>query len=504
MKHKPHHNLTQTDRPITIIRRIPWDEDVSRRIWEASRQQAAAHNRAVEELIQRPGTKLRRLDREGTLGLQGLWLRWREEAPALAGFLQAIWRPGVKLAKTRVDAWEATNQEQLEAFLTDQKNQQDDKAQDKKPQHSGRRKISTDSLFRRRKSHDRHHRNRLVADERIRTIEPKTIRVPGVGDVHLREALPDGFKIRSATFVERTPRARGHNLKPEERSWQVHLTTKVDAPLRPLPMEPKSIGGDHGVVHALTTSSSSGASEHLHYDAPEPTRGREYDRLEKKKNRCRKRRRGSRKRRALQRRQNRIRAGALRKRAEQRRQWARRIALKHDLVGIEHLRVTNMTASARGTSEQPGKGVAAKRGLDRRLQESAPGCQTTELINACIRHGTRYRLVPAGGTSITCAECGHRHRKNRETQAVFRCRKCGHEANADTNAAEVIRLLAKAYTRVGVSRPWAIAMVAERAEAAHRKARRARGASAAQRSTKPETRRPKPAKRRREAAPRTP
>ena len=68
-----------------------------------------------------------------------------------------------------------------------------------------------------------------------------------------------------------------------------------------------------------------------------------------------------------------------------------------------------MTASAAGTSEQPGKRVAAKRGLNRRLQESAPGYQTDELINACVRHGARYRLVPAGGTSITCAEClgGH-------------------------------------------------------------------------------------------------
>ncbi len=42
-------------------------------------------------------------------------------------------------------------------------------------------------------------------------------------------------------------------------------------------------------------------------------------------------------------------------------------------------------------------------------------------------------------TSQTCAACGHMARENRKSQAVFHCQACGHEANADVNAAVVIR-----------------------------------------------------------------
>ena len=51
---------------------------------------------------------------------------------------------------------------------------------------------------------------------------------------------------------------------------------------------------------------------------------------------------------------------------------------------------------------------------------STPGRQTDELVAACMGNGTRYRLVPAAGTNITCSRCSHRDRKNRETQAAFR------------------------------------------------------------------------------------
>lgn len=155
-------------------------------------------------------------------------------------------------------------------------------------------------------------------------------------------------------------------------------------------------------------------------------------------------------------------------------EWANEIALTHDLVGIEDLQNANLRRSAQGNNETPGRNVVQKRGLNRKLAESSPGLQTTEQIRACIRNGTRYRLVPAAGTRMTCAVCGHKAPENRETQAVFRCRKCGHERNADVNACDGIRAQAEAYTRVGVSRPWAMELIAERAEAARRKAKRAR------------------------------
>ena len=481
MNTAPRHNLTQTTRTVTIRGYIVWDPAVSRRIWEACRQQAAAHNRAVSELLERPETPLRKSTRNGITGLQGLWTAWRQKEPALGTILQAVWRPGVSLAKSRVDAWEKTNEEQAEALLTD--TPETDKPAPRTKSRPGRRRLRAKTLYRSRKRSDRRRQNRLVLHEGVRALDTRTIRVPGVGDVRLREPIRKDFQVRSATLIDRTPHETGRNATPEERSWKIHLTTRVARPLRPLPEMVASAGIDHGVVHAETVAYSNGESEHVHYETPEPTRSRRYDRLQQRKDGCRRRRRPSRRRRALQRQQNRMRARALRRRAHQRREWANRIAQQNDLVGIELLQNANMRGSARGTSEQPGRNVAAKSGLNRRLSESAPGYQTTELVAACVRHGTRYRLVPAGGTSITCARCGHRNRKNRESQAGFRCQQCQHQANADVNAADVVRLLAEALTRVGVSRSWAVEQTARSAEAARRKAGKAREASAAPRST---------------------
>ena len=48
------------------------------------------------------------------------------------------------------------------------------------------------------------------------------------------------------------------------------------------------------------------------------------------------------------------------------------------------------------------------------------------------------REVPAAGTSITCAACGHVDKANRSTQAMFQCTACGHIDNADQNASIII------------------------------------------------------------------
>ena len=398
MKKIARHNLGESYRTVTIRGFIPWDPASSRRIWEACRQQAAAHNRGIEELIARPATPLRKRSKRKAKGLQGLWPEWRTTEPKLDGILQAVWRPGVSLAKTRVDAWETTNAEHAAAVLASAEATND--ATEEKRARGERRTLCADTLYISRKRRDRRRTNRLVIHEGTRAVDPKTLRIPGVGDVALREALPDDFQIRSITVIERTPPGRGRRCTPESRSWKVHLTTRLAAPLRPLPATPASAGCDHGIVHALTVASSNGSAEHLHYDTPEATRSRRYERLEERKKRCRQGRHPSRKRRALQRQQNRLRRRALGQRAHQRRAWANRIASQHDLVGIELLQNANMRRSARGTSEQPGRNVAAKSGLNRKLAESSPGYQTGELVSACIRHGTRYRLVPAAGTSI--------------------------------------------------------------------------------------------------------
>lgn len=111
------------------------------------------------------------------------------------------------------------------------------------------------------------------------------------------------------------------------------------------------------------------------------------------------------------------------------------ISKNHAVVVMEDLRISNMTASAKGTIEQPGTNVRAKSGLNRRILDQGWGEFRRQLGYKLEWSGGRLLLVDPRDTSRTCAQCGHVSRDNRQTQAVFRCVACRHTANADTNAA---------------------------------------------------------------------
>jgi putative transposase len=55
------------------------------------------------------------------------------------------------------------------------------------------------------------------------------------------------------------------------------------------------------------------------------------------------------------------------------RETARTLVAEHDVLVFEDLKLANMTKSARGTMEAPGKNVAAKQALNRSLQDAALG-----------------------------------------------------------------------------------------------------------------------------------
>lgn len=112
-----------------------------------------------------------------------------------------------------------------------------------------------------------------------------------------------------------------------------------------------------------------------------------------------------------------------------------RLAADNDLIRIEDLRIRNMTASAAGTAEEPGAGVAQKRGLNRSILEQGWGLFNQRLADKAP--GRVEKVTPAN-TSRRCHACGNTCKENRESQAIFRCTACGHTANADVNAAQNI------------------------------------------------------------------
>ena len=114
----------------------------------------------------------------------------------------------------------------------------------------------------------------------------------------------------------------------------------------------------------------------------------------------------------------------------------------YDYIAVEALRVKNMTASAKGTIENPGKNVKQKAGLNRSLLEKCFGKVVEQIIYKAEWRGGEVHKVNPANTSITCSSCHYTNEKNRIDQPRFLCKKCGFSMNADENAAKNILRLA--------------------------------------------------------------
>jgi len=239
--------------------------------------------------------------------------------------------------------------------------------------------------------------------------------VPKAGWVRFRwsRAVPAGVKSYRVT-MDRAGR------------WHVAFAAIPD-PV-PAPGNGQAVGIDRGV--AVSAALSTGELLHAPaLTAPERTRLR---RLERTLARAR---RGSKRRARVKRAIARLRA----RETDRRKDWAEkastRLAREFDLLRVEDLQITNMTRSAKGTREHPGRNVRAKAGLNggilrsgwgllvRRLEDKAPG---------------RVEKVKPAYTSQRCSACGHVDGKSRESQARFVCTACGFACHADVNAARNI------------------------------------------------------------------
>jgi transposase len=124
---------------------------------------------------------------------------------------------------------------------------------------------------------------------------------------------------------------------------------------------------------------------------------------------------------------------------DRRKDWAEKtstdIARRFDLIRVEGLQIRNMTQSARGTRENPGRNVRQKAGLNRGIMRSGWGLLVRRLEQ---KAPGRVEKVNPAYTSQMCSACGQVDRKSRESQAAFRCTACGYACNADVNAARNI------------------------------------------------------------------
>jgi len=112
------------------------------------------------------------------------------------------------------------------------------------------------------------------------------------------------------------------------------------------------------------------------------------------------------------------------------------ISKNHAKVYVEGLQIRNMSSSARGSLDDPGRNVKAKSGLNKSILDQGWFEFRRQLdYKLCWRGGMLVEVNPRH-TSQCCSCCGHTAKENRMSQGVFRCLACGHKEHADINAAK--------------------------------------------------------------------
>jgi len=111
------------------------------------------------------------------------------------------------------------------------------------------------------------------------------------------------------------------------------------------------------------------------------------------------------------------------------------LARRFDTICVEDLRIRNMTRSAKGSAQEPGKNVRQKARLNREILASGWGRLVRRLED---KAPGRVRKIAPAYTSQRCSVCGNIAAESRESQALFRCVACAYTDNADVNAARNI------------------------------------------------------------------
>ena len=122
------------------------------------------------------------------------------------------------------------------------------------------------------------------------------------------------------------------------------------------------------------------------------------------------------------------------------------ISKSHAMVCMEDLQVRNMSGSASGTRESPGRNVRAKSGLNKSILDQGWYEFRRQLEYKLRWNGGYLLVVPPHNTSRTCPCCEHVSADNRKTQAKFRCETCGFAENADVVGA--INILRAGHARL--------------------------------------------------------
>jgi len=111
------------------------------------------------------------------------------------------------------------------------------------------------------------------------------------------------------------------------------------------------------------------------------------------------------------------------------------LARSYAVLYAEDLSVRAMSASAKGTVDNPGHNVRAKAGLNKAVLDQGWSELLRQLDYKLFRRGGELVRVSPRDTSRACSRCGNVSENNRKSQSRFECTACGLVMHADENAA---------------------------------------------------------------------
>lgn len=285
-------------------------------------------------------------------------------------------------------------------------------------------------------------KGRAAHPKRRRKFQNESFRFPDPKQVRFQDSsifLPKAGWVRIVLHRSFLGEVKNVTVSAEGDHWYVSVQTErdVDEPASAVELPGVvELGGDLGVVNALALSDGTA------YDLPRMTakEKRREAALSKKISRKRK---GSKNRLRAHRDLRRFRAKVARRRRDAKHKLTTEVARRCDVLYLEDLKLRSMTASARGTVDEPGVNVAQKAGLNRAILDVSPGATRLQLEYKMRRRGGAVLYVNPARTSQRCAECGHVDAANRIDRDRFECVSCGHAACADHNAARNILALGR-------------------------------------------------------------
>ena len=213
-----------------------------------------------------------------------------------------------------------------------------------------------------------------------------TAYIKGVGDLKVSEHTPVEGRVTQVS-VKRENNGR---------RWYVLVVHETD----PEPLEPTGnhVGVDVGIARFLTTSDNAVVENPKFLEDAK----KELAELQRRRARCVK---GSGNYRRLSHKIAKLHRKVGNRRRNFHHHTARTLVDDADVIVVEDLNIGNMTRSASGTVEKPGKQVAQKRGLNRNIHDAGWGNFVSILEGKAERAGRQVIKVDPAYTSKKCHIC---------------------------------------------------------------------------------------------------